>query len=236
VAARGRRPLGSPDARRAVLDAARELFAELGYERTTMRAVGARAGVDPALIYHYFGDKDGLLSAAIEIPADLAAALAGVADDAGRAGEELVERVISLLEYRQEIRERMLATLRTALSHDHAAQLLRDRIGSVLLAAFGSVLASDRRELRAALIASQMGGLMLARYILKVPGAAAASPTDLAHAVGPVIQHYLTATIGPAVGPDPPAASSPGTALTRALRRGGPAAVDDDRVRRYPAR
>jgi len=91
----------------------------------------------------------------------------------------------------------MLATLCTALSHDHAAQLLRDRIGSVLLAAFGSVLASDRRELRAALIASQMGGLMLARYILKVPGAAAASPPDLAQAVGPVIQHYLTGTIGP---------------------------------------
>ena len=81
--ARGRRPLGSPDARRAVLDAARELFAELGYERTTMRAVGARAGVDPALIYHYFGDKDGLLSAAIEIPADLAAALAEVLRAAG---------------------------------------------------------------------------------------------------------------------------------------------------------
>ena len=58
---RGRRPLGSPNARRAVLDAARELFAELGFERTTMRAVAARAAVDPALIYHYFGDKDGLL-------------------------------------------------------------------------------------------------------------------------------------------------------------------------------
>jgi AcrR family transcriptional regulator len=198
VTARGRRPLGSPDARRAVLDAARELFAERGYERTTMRAVGARAGVDPALIYHYFGDKGGLLSAAIEIPADLAAALAGVASSTGRTGEELVRQVISLLEHRPEIRERMLATLRTALSHDHAAQLLRDRLSSLLLAAFGDVLASDRRSLRTALIAAQMGGLMLARYIVKVPGAAAASPQDLAQAVGPVIQHYLTGTIGPA--------------------------------------
>jgi AcrR family transcriptional regulator len=209
VPARGRRPLGSPDARSAVLDAARELFAELGYERTTMRAVGTRAGVDPALIYHYFGDKNGLLSAAIEIPADLADALAGVADDDGRAGEDLVGRVISLLEYRPDIRERMLATLRTALSHEHAAQLLRDRLSSVLLAAFGAVLAGDRRELRTALIASQMGGLMLARYIVKVPGAAAASPRDLAQAVGPVIQHYLTGTIGPAVNRDPSAASFP---------------------------
>jgi AcrR family transcriptional regulator len=208
VAARGRRPLGSPDARRAVLDAARKLFAESGFERTTMRGVAAQAGVDPALIYHYFGDKDGLLSAAIEIPADLAAALAGAASDTSRTGAELVERVITLLECRPEIRERMLATLRTALSHHQAAQLLRDRLGSVLLAAFGSVLASDRRELRVALIAAQMGGLMLARYILEVPGAAAASPGDLARAVGPVIQHYLTGTIGPAVQRDPSAASS----------------------------
>ena len=197
MAARGRRPLGSPDARRAVLDSARELFAELGFERTTMRAVGARAGVDPALIYHYFGDKDGLLSAVIEVPADLAAALAGAAGDAGRAGDELVRRVITVLEGHPEIRERMLAMLRTALSHDHAAQLLRDRLSSLLLAVFGDVLAGDRRELRTALMASQMGGLMLARYIVKVPGAAAASPEDLVHAVGPVIQHYLTGTIAP---------------------------------------
>ena len=162
-----------------------------------MRAVGARAGVDPALIYHYFGDKDGLLSAVIQVPADLAAALAGAAGDTGPAGDELVRRVITVLEGHPEIRERMLAMLRTALSHDHAAQLLRDRLGSLLLAAFGDVLAGDRRELRTALMASQMGGLMLARYIVKVPGAAAASPEDLVHAVGPVIQHYLTGTIAP---------------------------------------
>jgi AcrR family transcriptional regulator len=205
VPARGRRPLGSPDARGAVLDAARELFAELGFERTTMRAVGARAGVDPALIYHYFGDKDRLLSAVIEVPADLAAALAGVAGDSGRAGEQLVRRVITVLEGHPEIRGRMLAMLRTALSHDHAAQLLRDRLSSLLLAAFGDVLAGDRRELRTALIASQMGGLMLARYIVKVPGAAAASREDLVQAVGPVIQHYLTGTIAPAPNtPRPP--------------------------------
>ena len=75
---RGRRPLGSPDARQAVLGAARELFAELGFERTTMRAVAARAGVDPALIYHYFGDKDGLLLAALRPPVDEATVFAEV--------------------------------------------------------------------------------------------------------------------------------------------------------------
>ena len=194
---RGRRPLGSPDARRAVLDAARELFAELGFERTTMRAVAARAGVDPALIYHYFGDKDGLLFAALQPPADAAAVFSDLADAADRTGEELVRRLVKLWEERPEIREQMAAILRTGLSHDHAGRLLRDILSSFILAALGDVLAGDRRELRVALIGSHIGGLMLARYILKVPGAAAASPEDLVQAVGPTVQRYLTGDIGP---------------------------------------
>ncbi len=195
---RGRRPLGSPDARRAVLDAARELFAELGFERTTMRAVAARAAVDPALIYHYFGDKDGLLFAALQPPVDEATVFAGLSDAADRAGEELVRRLISLWEERPEIREQMAAILRTGLSHDRAGRLLRDILSSFILAALGDVLAGDRRELRVALIGSHIGGLMLARYILKVPGAAAASPEDLVQAVGPTVQRYLTGDLGPA--------------------------------------
>src|SRR5207244_11947407 len=125
---RARRPLGSPDARRAVLDAARELFAELGFERTTMRAVAARAAVDPALIYHYFGDKDGLLFAALQPPADAASVVAGLADAGDRTGEELVRRLINLWEDRPEIREQMAAILRTGLSHDRARTLLRDAL------------------------------------------------------------------------------------------------------------
>lgn len=195
MATRGRRRLGSPDTRGAVLHAARELFAELGFERTTMRAVAARAGVDPALIYHYFGGKDGLLSAALQPPVDPVATFAGIGEDAERAGEEFIRRVVRLWEDHPEVREQMLAMLRTGLSHDQASRLLRDVLSSLILAAIGDVLAGDRRELRAALIGSHVGGLMLARYVLKVPGAAAASPEDLARAVGPVIQHYLTGTI-----------------------------------------
>ena len=163
-----------------------------------MRAVAARAGVDPALIYHYFGDKDGLLFAALQPPVDEATVFAGLADAADRTGEELVRRLISLWEERPEIRDQMAAILRTGLSHDHASRLLRDILSSFILAALGDVLADDRRELRVALIGSQLGGLMLARYILRVPGAAAASPEDLVQAVGPTVQRYLTGDIGPA--------------------------------------
>ena len=196
---RGRRPHGSPDARQAMLDAARELFAERGFDRTTMRAVGTRAGVHPALIYHYCGDKDGRLAAVVEPPVDLPTVLTGIADDPGRAGEEIVRRVIGLWENHPDIRERMLATLRTALSHHHAAQLLRNILSSWLLGALGDVLADDQRDLRAALIGSHLGGLMLARYLLEVPGAAAATPEDLAQAIGPTVQRYLTGILTPAL-------------------------------------
>jgi AcrR family transcriptional regulator len=214
VAVRGRRPLGSPDARRAVLDAARELFAGLGFERTTMRAVAARAGVDPALIYHYFGGKDGLLSAALQPPEDAAAVFAGLAGAADRAGEELVRRLIGLWEERPEVREQMLAILRTGLSHEPAGRLLQDILSSFILAGLGDVLAGDRRELRAALIGSHMGGLMLARYLLKVPGAAAASPEDLVRAVGPAVQHYLTGPIAAVQAPPPGRPGSDAPAAT----------------------
>ena len=92
----------------------------------------------------------------------------------------------------------MIAILRTGLSHDHATQLVRDLLSANLLAALGEVLASDQRELRTGLIGSQIGGLMLARYVLRVPGAADATPEELVRAVGPVIQHYLTGQIAPA--------------------------------------
>ena len=223
---RGRRPLGSPDARRAVLDAARELFAERGFERTTMRAVAARAGVDPALIYHYFGDKDGLLFAALQPPEDAATVFAGLASATDRTGEELVRRLVGLWEERPEIREQMAAILRTGLSHDRAGRLLRDILSSFILAALGDVLAKDRRELRVALIGSQVGGLMLARYILQVSGAAAASPEDLVQAVGPTLQRYLTGDITPRDLPEgrtSPESHTPGAAGSggpRRLRRG----------------
>src|SRR5262249_17277267 len=99
------------------------------------------------------------------------------------------------------------------------SRLLRDILSSFILAALGDFLAGDRRELRAALIGSHIGGLMLARYILEVPGVAAASPEDLVQAVGPGIQHYLTAAIAPRERP-----------LEAFLRGRGVTAVDDDRL------
>jgi AcrR family transcriptional regulator len=193
---RGRRPAGSPDTRRSILTAARELFAAAGYERTTMREVAARAGVDPALIHHYFTNKDGLLSAAPPPPLDPAELLAGVADVPDRAGTELVRRLVGVWEGHPVVRKQMVAMVRTALSNDHATALLRAALTRTVVAAVQEAAAPDQRELRAALIVSHMGGLLLARYVLQVPGVADAAPNQLVDAVGPVVQHYLTGPLG----------------------------------------
>jgi AcrR family transcriptional regulator len=188
---RGRRPAGGPDTREAVLAAARELFAERGYERTTIRAVAASAGVDPALVHHYFGTKEGLLAEAITLPIDPEVILADLGDDPDRLGIEIVSRVVMVWETRPEVRERMVAMLRSGISHERAARLMRDLLGRTLLSALGDLAAPDDRELRTSLVGTQLGGLMLGRFVLQVPGVANATPGRLIAAVGPVVQHYL---------------------------------------------
>lgn len=195
MSGRGRPRAGGRDNRSLVMAAARELFSELGFDRTTIRAVAARAGVDPALIHHYYGNKDGLLAATLTPPAAAAQLLTGAFDDPDNAGEEFVRRVINVWETHLEVREQMLAMLRAGLSHEHAAAMLREMHRAFVLAAIGGVVAEDRREFRAALIGSHLAGLLLARYLLKVPGLVAATPAELVETVGPVVQHYLTGAI-----------------------------------------
>lgn len=193
---RGRRPAGGSDTREAILAAAGELFARIGFERTTMREVASRAGVDPALIHHYFTNKDGLLAAALALPVDPAALLAGLDKDPEHAGREIVRRVLGMWESDQETRRRLLALMRVGLAHEHAAGVLRDLLGRTILAAVARVVAEDDRPLRAALVGTQMGGLLLGRYLLGIPAVRDATPQQLVAAIGPVIQHYLTGPIG----------------------------------------
>ncbi|HET9020267.1 MAG TPA: TetR family transcriptional regulator [Ornithinibacter sp.] len=193
---RGRRPAGGPDTREAVLAAARELFAERGYERTTIRAVAAAAGVDPALVHHHFGTKERLLAEAITLPISPEVVLDGVGADPDRLGPEIAERVILVWETQPDVRERMLAMLRSGISHERAAGLLRDLLGRTMLRGLGDLAAPDCPELRTSLVGTQLGGLMLGRYVLRVPGVADATPEQLIAAVGPVLQHYLRGDLG----------------------------------------
>ena len=193
---RGRRPVGGTDTREQILTAAGELFSELGFERTTMRAVAARADVDAALIHHFFVNKEGLLAAALVLPVDPAALLAGLNKDPAHAGEAVVRRVLGVWEADPQTRRHLLGLIRVGLSHEYAAGVLRDLLGRTILTAVGRVVADDHQSLRAALVGTQMGGLLLGRYVLGIPGVRDATPEELAVAVGPVVQHYLTGPVG----------------------------------------
>ena len=192
---RGRRPVGGPDTREQILTAAGELFSEVGFERTTMRAVAARADVDAALIHHYFVNKEGLLAAALVLPVDPAALLAGLNKDPAHAGEAVVRRVLGVWEADPQTRRHLLGLIRVGLSHEYAAGVLRDLLGRTILTALARVVADDRQSLRAALVGTQIGGLLLGRYVLGIPGVRDATPEELALAIGPVIQHYLNGPI-----------------------------------------
>jgi len=194
---RGRRPVGGPDTREAILGAAREHFADHGYEATTMRGVAAAAGVDPALIHHYFGSKDGLVQAAIALPVDPVELLAGVAAVPERTGEEVVRRVLGLWDD-PAVQHRMVGLLRVGLSHPRTTQLLRELLGRTVLQALGEHASADRAApLRAALVGTQIGGLLLGRYLIGVPAVVQASVDELAAAVGPTVQRYLTEPLDP---------------------------------------
>jgi AcrR family transcriptional regulator len=201
-APRGRRPAGGPDTREAILSAARELFADLGFERTTIRAIAARAAVDPSLVYHYFGDKNGLLTEAIALPVDPVAVFAGLAEepDLGRA---VALRLMTVYETVPGALERGVGLLRAGLSHELAAQALRDLLGSTVLAQLAAVVAPDHRELRVALVGSQLGGLLLTRYVLRLPALATVPREIVAAEIGPALNHYLTGGV-PVPPPAPP--------------------------------
>jgi AcrR family transcriptional regulator len=193
MSARGRRP-GDEDTRRAILDQARRLFAEQGYERASLRAIARAAGVDPSLIAHYFGSKQGLLTAALELPVDptvvLAPVLAGPRED---AGERLVRAIVAVWEV-PAVNERLMGMLRTAASHDLAREVLR----SALHNAFAPIVAElvdDQPQVRTGLVMSQMGGLAFTRYFLQLPEVTALDADVLAATVGATIQRYLTAPL-----------------------------------------
>ncbi|MDY6808297.1 MAG: TetR family transcriptional regulator [Actinomycetota bacterium] len=189
---RGRPRLGpTVDNRERILTTAREMFSESGFERTTMRAIGRRAGVDPALIHHYFGTKNDLLVAALRPEVDVPTVFAGIAETDTSVGCEFVHRVVDLWESDPQQRARAVALLRIAVTHEEIADRLREFFLGVATGVLGQFVHADQLERRVALVMSQMLGLVLARYVMRVPGIAEASAAELSRWVGPTIDNYL---------------------------------------------
>ncbi|MFL6094880.1 MAG: TetR family transcriptional regulator [Blastococcus sp.] len=191
----GRRP-GNPDTRDAVLAAARAAFAERGFDGATIRGIAADAGVDPALVHHYFGNKDKLFLAAVDAPADptelLPTILASPRDELGAAVVRMVLHV-----WDGPGRAPGLALIRSAVSNEWTAKLLREFLVSKVLRRVVSTLGFDPdvRAARASLVASQIIGLVMARYVLRLEPLASASPDEIVAAIGPTVQRYLTGDI-----------------------------------------
>ena len=194
---RGRRP-GAPDTRAQVLDAARTSFAEKGFRATTIRAVAATAGVDPALVHHYFGTKDNLFLAALEMPVDPRELLAPVVRQGpDGAGERLLRTFLSAWDD-PDIQVRLLAVVRSVLDDD-GGQLIKEGFIPVVVGPVLAQLVTDQPDVRIALVVSQVLGLIVARYVLALPTMALMPADDLVARMGPVIQHYLTGDLGAGV-------------------------------------
>ncbi len=187
---RGRRP-GAPDTRAAIVDAARPLFAELGFSGTSMRKVAAEAGVDPALVHHYFDSKQDLFLAALEVPFDPRVLLAAVGEgDPGTAGERLLTAFFSVWDD-ETTRLPLLAIARGVLEPG-GQRLIKDGFLGIVVVPVVESLGVDQPERRAALLASQVIGLVLARYVLEVEPLASTPAATLVATYAPVVQHYLT--------------------------------------------
>jgi AcrR family transcriptional regulator len=190
----GRRP-GDSGARGEILAAARAEFAQGGYDGATIRGIAARAGVDPALVHHYFGAKEQLFETALELPISPATLLpALLADDRERIGEQVVRRFLTAWEDPAN-RPMFMAMLRSIVSNEQAAELVRRLLVKEVFAPLATALGVPDAELRATLAGSQFIGLALMRYVGRVEPLASADLETVAVAVGPSIQRYLTGTI-----------------------------------------
>ncbi len=190
----GRRP-GESGTRDAILAAARLAFGTQGYGATSVRAVARAARVDPSLVLHFFGSKDGLFEAALQLPLDPAAIVAGLlAGDLDTLGERVVRTFLGVWDGTPG-QGPMLAMLRSAVSHEDSAAMLRELLLRVILRPVAHGAGCDRLDLRASLLASQVVGLALTRYVLKLEPVASASADDLAPLFGPTLQRYLTGAL-----------------------------------------
>ena len=187
----GRRP-GPTRTRGAILDAARTAFAARGYDAVSVRSVARDAGVDPALVHRFFGSKERLFVAAMKLPVAPSALVAAVlAGGAEGVGERLVRTLLTLWD-RPESFAPFLALVRGAVDSEAAATMLREFLTREVLGRIAAVAAPNRPEFRASLAGSQLVGLAMARYIVRIAALADADREELVAAVGPTIQRYLT--------------------------------------------
>lgn len=188
---RGRRPAGT-DTRGAIIAAARAEFAERGYEAASMRSVARRAGVDPALVRHYFPDRADLFAVSVlppsANPVEVAARV--VAGGLPGVGARLLGEVLTM--WSADEGEGFRAAVGLMAGGIERPQALLAYLGRTVFEQIGRLLAPDEAALRVGLMASQVSGLLIVRFVIRMEPVASMPAAELAALVGPTIDRYLT--------------------------------------------
>jgi AcrR family transcriptional regulator len=197
------RPAGPPSGatKDRILAAAREEFSARGYDKTSVRSIGKAAGVDSALVHHYFGTKEQVFAAAIEVSFGPALEVPGaVSGGVDGMGERIARFMLGIWE-NPATREPLLAIIRSAVTNETAAAVFRGLVGRTVLARVAGELAASEPEFRVQLAAAQLVGIVMLRYVVKVEPLASADPEQVVRLVAPTLQRYLTE---PGIAPEVP--------------------------------
>ncbi|MGW7679373.1 TetR/AcrR family transcriptional regulator [Kribbella sp. NPDC054772] len=187
----GRRP-GGPDTRGEIVAAARESFADKGFAATSLRAVARQAGVDAALVHHYFDSKDELFIEAMAIPVDPRQIAAYIVDG---PREETGRRIASAFLGAWESpdgQQRMKALFRSVVSSEEVARMMREGITQMIIQPVAQVLDVPDAQLRVGLVATQLVGAAVVRYLVELEPVASLDVETLIDRLAPVLQQHLT--------------------------------------------
>ena len=186
------RPAGASDTRERILASARELFAQNGIDKTSIRAVAAVAGVDPALVHHYYGTKQQLFAAAIHVPIDPMEVLGPLRDTpVDKLGYMLPKVLLPLWD--SELGKGFIATIRSLLAGSEVS-LIRSFLQEVIAVEVGPRVDNPPGTgmIRVQFVASQLVGVVMARYILELDPFKSLPVEQIAETIAPNLQRYLT--------------------------------------------
>jgi AcrR family transcriptional regulator len=196
VSAAGRRP-GNVDTKGDIVEAARRVFATRGYDGASLRSVAREAGVDPALVHHYFDGKASLFVAAMALPFDPRAVKEGAAATPDPAGSSVVEGFLAMWDHAEDSGSSFASCVGGMAASPSIADAMREfvaeRIWTNHPARAGESAAMTRR--RRSLVSSQLMGLAFTRYIMRVPPVSTASPRQIARWAGPTLDRYMAGDI-----------------------------------------
>jgi AcrR family transcriptional regulator len=190
LARRGRRPAGK-DTRAAIIDAARAEFSAKGYDASSLRAIARAAGVDPALVHHYFEGKSHLFAETMSLPVRPAELIVAVLTGPRAQVGERLAGTFFLMWDPPESRQRFVAILRSAVSHEDAARMLREFLAREVFGKVALSLGVPQPELRAGMAAAQMIGMAMMRYVIGFEPMVRASTDEIVALVAPTLQRYL---------------------------------------------